>query len=286
MVQSKKPFFSIIIPALNEEKYLPKLLKDYSKQTMQDFEVIIIDGKSSDKTVEKSLAMKNSLPSLTVLSSKIRNVSVQRNMGAEEAQGEYLLFNDADNSIPPYYLEGIKYNISAKPADTFTVWCNADSRASSDRAIATYLNLMIEAANQMKNPAALGAMIGCRRSIFGKTGGFNPEVGFAEDTEFVRQAHKKGYSFTVYHDPRYVYSLRRFRSKGKLKLIQKYAILNLKYLTKQRVDQEKEYPMGGEAFIEDNKTQTVIQKIGSFNRLLKKPKILDRITALLNLEEK
>ena len=73
---------------------------------------------------------------------------------------------------------------------------------------------------------------------------------------------------------------------GKLKLIQKYAILNLKYLTKQKVDQKKEYPMGGEAFTADQKTQGIIETVGTLNKLLKKPKILDKIKALLSLEEK
>lgn len=285
MVQSHNPFFTIIIPALNEEKFLPLLLRDLSHQTTNDFEVIVIDGHSTDKTVQNALLYKDKLPSLTILESKIRNVSVQRNMGAEAAKGEYLIFNDADNGLPPYYLEGIKYNLRVNPVDTFTVWSAPDSKKSSDKAISTYLNLLVEAAYLLGNPAAFGAMIGCKRSIYGKIGGFNPEVGFAEDTEFVRQAHKKGYSFIVFHDPRYVYSLRRFRKIGKLKLIQKYALLNLKYLTKQKVDQPKEYPMGGES-IADIKTKSEIEKIGSFNRLFKKPKILDKITALLSLEEK
>ena len=286
MVQPRQPFFSIIIPVLNEEKCLPQLLKDLVHQTITDYEVIVVDGHSEDKTVEKANELKGQLPSLTILNSKIRNVSVQRNMGAEAAKGKYLLFNDADNGLPSYYLEGIRYQLRVKPVDTFTVWCMADSEITSDKTIATYLNLMVETAYQIGNPAAFGAMIGCKRSIFGKTGGFNPEVGFAEDTEFVRQAYKKGFSFTVFHDPRYVYSLRRFRKMGKLKLIQKYAVLNLKYITKRKVDQKKEYPMGGAIFSGDDKTKNIIEKVGSFTTLRKKPKILDKISALLSLEEK
>ena len=46
-----KPFFSIVIPALNEEKFLPKLLESLSHQHFCDFEVIVVDGRSKDKTV-------------------------------------------------------------------------------------------------------------------------------------------------------------------------------------------------------------------------------------------
>ncbi|MFH1244651.1 MAG: glycosyltransferase, partial [bacterium] len=51
---TKKPFFSLIIPALNEAKYLPLLLDDLSKQTFLDFEVIVVDGNSDDQTVAKA----------------------------------------------------------------------------------------------------------------------------------------------------------------------------------------------------------------------------------------
>jgi len=283
---TKEPFFSIIIPCLNEEKSLPLLLKDLQNQTLQDFEVIVVDGRSKDKTVEKAKEFKKLLPSLTILTSKVRNVSVQRNVGGEVGRGTYLLFNDADNRLPKHFLEGVKYQQGVKPTDMFTTWCLPDSNKNSDKAVATYLNLLAETGFLLGTPGALGAMIGCRRKIFGKIGGFNPEVGFAEDTEFIRQGYRKGYSFAIIHEPRFVYSLRRFRKIGKLKLIQQYAVLNLKYMTNQKVDQNKEYPMGGE-YLEKVKTapefiknlQSVFIKKGS------KKKIFDQIRALLSLEE-
>lgn len=283
----QKPFFSIIIPALNEEKFLPLLLADLAKQTTQDFEVIVVDGESTDKTVEKAKLFKNKLPSLTILTSKIKNVSVQRNLGAEKATGEYLLFNDADNSLPEYFLEGVRYQIHVRPFDLFTCWFNSDSHTGSDKAVATYMNIIIEAASLLNQPAAYGALIGCRRNIYQKIGGFNPEVGFAEDAEFVHRGYKKGYTFGVFHEPRFTYSFRRFRKIGKIKLIQKYSTLHLKYLTNQKVDQPKEYPMGGGYLEEEARITTDLTKLIqlAFKKKGKRTKITDRIRALLSLEE-
>lgn len=282
----KEPFFSIVIPCLNEEKSLPLLLKDLSLQTLKDFEVIIVDGRSKDKTVEKAKSFEKLLPSLTILSSKVRNVSVQRNMGGEKGIGTYLLFNDADNRLPKHFLEGVKYHQTVKPTDIFTAWCLPDSKKNSDKAIATYINLLTETGLLLGTPGGLGALIGCRRKIFGKIGGFNPEVGFEEDTEFIRQGYKKGYSFSILHEPRYVYSLRRFRKVGTLKLIQKYAVLNLKYITNQKVDQKKEYPMGGEYL---NVAKTAPKFFKTFQSIFVKKelkkKVSDKIRALFNLEE-
>ncbi|MFZ3068802.1 MAG: glycosyltransferase [Microgenomates group bacterium] len=283
---NKEPFFSIVIPCLNEEKSLPLLLQDLVNQTLQDFEVIVVDGNSKDKTVENANKFKKLLPSLSILHSKIRNVSVQRNMGGEAGKGTYLLFNDADNRLPKHFLEGVKYHIGVKPTDMFTTWCLPDSNRRSDKAIATNLNLLTETGLLLGTPGALGAMIGCRRKIFGKIGGFNPEVAFAEDSEFIRHGYRKGYTFSIIREPRYVYSLRRFRKIGTLKLLQKYAVLNLKIMTNQEVDQKKEYPMGGEYLEKDDKTTAYFKNLQSvFIKKNPKKSILEKIRALLSLEE-
>lgn len=93
-----KPFFTIIIPTYNEEKFLPKLLNDLTKQKERDFEVIIVDGKSKDNTIKCAQHHRESL-NLKVVSSKISNVSVQRNLGARKSKGKFLIFLDADMRI-------------------------------------------------------------------------------------------------------------------------------------------------------------------------------------------
>ena len=281
---TKKPFFSIVIPALNEEKYLPLLLNDLSKQTIDDFEVIIIDGQSSDKTVENSQKYATKLPALHILTSKIRNVSIQRNMGAEAAVGEYIIFNDADNRIPVYFLEGVRYQLRVQQVDLFTTWSSPDSDKNADKTITNFFNMMLEASQIAGTPSAFGAMIGCRLESFPQTGGFKPEIGFAEDTDFVRTGYKAGLSFKVFRDPRYVYSLRRFHKLGTIRIIQKSAILNLKYLTGQKVDQKKEYPMGGSHLEKNKQTVTFLSGIEKSIRKASRKQVT-RIKSLLNLEE-
>lgn len=114
---NSKPFFTIIIPALNEEVALPNLLGDLAKQTFTDFEVIVVDGHSDDKTVEKTKAFEKKFNKLQVVTSNKRNVSYQRNMGAKNANTDWVVFLDADNRIPEYFLQGIKFQIDMHKPD-------------------------------------------------------------------------------------------------------------------------------------------------------------------------
>lgn len=85
-----KPEISVIIPALNEEKYIHYALDGLKSQTFRNFETIVVDGGSDDKTV--SIARKHAI----VLHCKKRGVSAARNRGAQAARGRILLFLDAD----------------------------------------------------------------------------------------------------------------------------------------------------------------------------------------------
>src|SRR3989344_5888247 len=94
----KSPFISIIIPTLNEDKYVPSLLKDLQNQTEPNFEVIVIDGNSDDNTLSSCEIFKSDLK-LSLVKVNKRNVSYQRNYGAKHARGDYILFLDADVRI-------------------------------------------------------------------------------------------------------------------------------------------------------------------------------------------
>jgi len=76
---------SIIIPALNEENYLPKLLGSIKKQTFKDYEVIVADAHSKDRTRE--IARK--FGAKIVDGGRPAN---GRNIGAKAASGEFLFF--------------------------------------------------------------------------------------------------------------------------------------------------------------------------------------------------
>ena len=93
---------SIIIPTYNEEDYLPNLLDSIKSQNFDDYEVIVADANSTDRTREIAesygcIVVDGGLP------------AVGRNNGARVAKGEYLLFLDSDLELTDDYLRNVLY---------------------------------------------------------------------------------------------------------------------------------------------------------------------------------
>lgn len=97
-----KPKISVVIPTLNEEKYLPACLDNFRKQSFRDFELIISDGGSKDATVE--IAQNFGAKTIVVPNS---NICLARDAGLRKAQGEIIVGADADTAYPASHLATI-----------------------------------------------------------------------------------------------------------------------------------------------------------------------------------
>jgi glycosyltransferase involved in cell wall biosynthesis len=287
MANNTKLFFSLVIPTLNEANYLPLLLHDISTQTFSNYEVIVVDAQSKDDTIKQAKKIGPQLKKLTIIETNKPNVSIQRNLGGKVARGEYILFNDADNRLPPYFLQGLKYRLTIDHPDLFTTWCAADSANSADKTIISLVNTALEVSFQINKPGALGAFIGVNRQAFQNSNGFNTNISFAEDSEFTRRMASQGHQVRLFRDPRYYYSFRRFRRQGTLKAIRNYAKLYTKTLLKAEINQPVEYPMGGHVDTSDNTTSSIIDHINNtLSKAIPKPKLHHRIKSwLTQIEE-
>lgn len=94
------PKISVIIPVYNTEKYIEKCLESLAGQTMQDFEVIIVNDGSTDnsKKVIKDY-MKNSNLDIRYLEKENGGLASARNYGVERALGKYISFLDSDDYL-------------------------------------------------------------------------------------------------------------------------------------------------------------------------------------------
>ncbi len=281
---TNRPFFSIIIPTLNEEKFLPRLLQNLVDQTTTKFEVIHIDGKSEDKTREIAQSFAPRLPAFKQIIAQVRHVSHQRNLGAKAASGNYLIFLDADSQLPNYFLEGLSIQLHKNSIDIFTAWAFPDSERAGDKAITTLVNLGLEVADALDTPFALGGFIGCTPKVFQKINGFDETVNFGEDEAYIKSAVAKGFKFTVFREPRWIYSLRRFRKEGTLPSIQAFAIKQLSLLLNNKNITTK-YAMGGHLFADDDPAKNLFRILDErFKQLTSHPKLQKFLSDLFDLQ--
>ncbi len=263
MKKSSHPFFSVVIPTLNEEKFLPLLLRDLAKQSTTDFEVIVVDGRSEDKTTTQALKFENKFP-LTLLTTTKRNVSHQRNLGAEKAKGQWVIFMDADNRLPVYFLTGLQYQILKHPTtDCFTTWTHIKSSSNVQKIIERGLNYGLILGVNMGKPQALGALIGCRKEVTKKIV-FDEQQTIFEDSKFIDELFAAGYSFRVFREPQFYYSTRRLKKEGNLRTVSIFLNNQTRYILGGDFSQpysNKNYPMlGGGYYAEKNSQNITLQR--------------------------
>ena len=97
MIEDKKVLLSIITPCFNSVKYIEACVVQLSNQTVQGVEHIIVDGGSTDGTVEKLAALNERFPHLKVLSEKDRGQSDAMNKGIRISVGDYISFLNVDD---------------------------------------------------------------------------------------------------------------------------------------------------------------------------------------------
>ncbi|GHU07099.1 hypothetical protein FACS189431_1120 [Alphaproteobacteria bacterium] len=232
----RKPYFSIIIPTLNEEKFLPVLLTDLAEQSWADFEVIHVDGGSDDRTNTIAKRFAKQLKLKQVMTDK-KNVSHQRNLGAEVANGEWIIFMDADVGLSPDFLLFLRYRIAKngkkkKPFDVFScqIQLNADDKKKLKHLLAKQtVNLRLASTAGGDKPKLFGAMIGVRSQLFGAVR-FDEKMKFAEDIRFVSDLIEMNSEYELLSTPKYQYSMRRWDDTNILTNTAKTAKLELQMM--------------------------------------------------------
>ena len=95
------PLVSIIIPAHNEEKALPRLLDSVISQTYPHLQIILVDDGSTDETLTVARRYAEKDNRITVLTRPCGGVSSARNEGLPLCRGKYIRFADSDDTLPP-----------------------------------------------------------------------------------------------------------------------------------------------------------------------------------------
>ena len=241
--KSNGPYFAVVIPTLNEEKHISHLLKDLRQQSFMDFEVVVVDGGSKDTTQK----IVRGYGAKLIISGR-KNVSYQRNLGADQSHSEWIVFMDADNRIPKSYLEKIKKYLESESPDILSTWIKPDSSLNEDKLTATIMNLFMDINKNTKKPYVLESMLIIKRGVFSQIRGFDTEVPWAEGGALLEKAVKMGFTYDFIKYPKYTYSFRRIKKVGKLRILQEMSQMEIiKVLRGGLTKKQTEflYPMEG-----------------------------------------
>jgi rhamnosyltransferase len=200
------PIISIIIRAKNEEKYLKQVLEIIKQQTFQNFEIILVDDRSIDKTVE--IAKNYNSKIVTIPKGKFSH-PYSCNLGAECAKGKYLVYLNG-HSIPlsKKFLEnGLKNFIDEKVAGVYAYNLAHKDGTLADKILYDIAGLtvgMIRFEAKGFEPGILGTTNAILRKDLWEKYNFNLNINDGwggEDTDWSRHFMALGYK--IIHDPKF-----------------------------------------------------------------------------------
>jgi glycosyltransferase involved in cell wall biosynthesis len=202
---------SVIIPTLNEESVIEKTLTLLKSELTLPHEIIVSDGKSTDKTV----AIARGLADIVVAYNEParQTIAQGRNAGARASHGDILAFMDADCSFSDpndFFARALKHfeNNPKLVALTVSVRVIPKLETFSDKLVFISLNNYFRILNNLlKLNIAAGEFQMIRRSAFVKMGGYNEKFVASEDIDMFHRLSKIGQIFfdhrlTVFHTGR------------------------------------------------------------------------------------
>ncbi len=197
-------FFTVIIPLYNKEKYIENAIKSVLNQTFTDFNLLIINDFSTDKSVE--IASKYISDTVKIIHhEKNAGLAAARNTGIKNSNSNYITYLDADDLWKPTFLESIFQLIQNFPeARIFgtnyeEVWDNIIKIPHNGSEILAidftgYINFFkINVKQGIYNHGSV-----CfHKEVFEKVGFYNEKINFSEDLDFNIRAN---YNFKLAYD--------------------------------------------------------------------------------------
>jgi glycosyltransferase involved in cell wall biosynthesis len=226
---------SIVVPTLNEKKYLPRLLDCLRLQNFTDLEIIIADANSSDGT--RMVAVQHGCRIVPG-----GRPAQGRNAGARWARGDYLLFLDADVTVDPGFLQDLLDRMRRHRLEVASGFISPESNHLIDKAMVLVSNLY-HFAMQRISPHASGFYIIVRKSLHDRIHGFNEELFLTEDHDYVVRASHYG-KFRYLWYPRVTFSVRRFNKEGRALLVWKFFVLEIYRIFKEVRHEVVRYEFG------------------------------------------
>ena len=191
------PFFSVVIPLYNKEAFIESTLQSVLQQSFDDFEIIIVNDGSTDKSLRCVEAINDSR--ITIHNISNSGLSIARNTGVNMATANHIAFIDADDFWKPEHLQ-LLHNLINKYPDcglystgyTFKKTEKNYQRAIFNDLPKDFVGIVPDFfKHSLINCVAWVSAISIPKHIFNDLGYFDPEIFSEQDTDlYIRIALK------------------------------------------------------------------------------------------------
>ncbi|KKQ94460.1 MAG: Glycosyl transferase family 2 [candidate division CPR2 bacterium GW2011_GWC2_39_10] len=199
----ENPLISIVIPFYSGAETIGETINSVLGQTFQDFECLIVNASTQEKSVKKLNEIKH--PKIQIIHQENQGVAVARNTGVAKARGKYVMCLDDDDIIDPTYIEKGLLALESDPNyGIFTVDMEVFGERSGIYQFPDFDPLLIRGVD---NPIVTAAIF--RKVAWERTGGYKQDIGY-EDWEYWVSLVEKG--FWPKHIPETIF---RYRTANK-----------------------------------------------------------------------
>ncbi len=206
-------FYSVVLPTFGRPEDVNELLSSLAAQEYKNFEVIIVDATFND-SVEQVAGKFNDQISLQYIYRKGLGISESRNLGVENAKGDYVVFIDSDCIVPPKYFSEIEQFLKTNKADAFG---GPDAAGETFTPVQKAMNYVMTSflttggirgrKKRVSKFQPRGFNMGISKKVFLEVGGYSG-MKVAEDVDLSMRIHKGGYTTALISDA-YVYHKRK-----------------------------------------------------------------------------
>lgn len=181
---------SVIIPMYNAANYIDRCLSSISKQTIKNFEIILVDDCSTDDTVQR---VRNHPFDVIQLKERLTPGGV-RNYGARYASGDILVFLDADVILKPDSIENIIYLLSEPGIDAISAIYTEDTPEISFFSQLQNLILVYRFSKLCEATVlTISSFCAIKKNAFETVDGYNEKMRYYEDVEIGHRLTRKGF---------------------------------------------------------------------------------------------
>ena len=181
------PVISVIMPAYNASKTLAASVRSLQAQTLETWELIIIDDGSTDDTATQAKKLAVEDARICVIERQNSGPSIARNRGVELARADLIAFLDADDFWAPERLLGMLSLFNAEPGVgvAFSRTRFIDAETLKPGTLTGFQPTLSAADLMAENAVCSTSNIVCRKSVFVQSGGFTPGLDYAEDQDWL-----------------------------------------------------------------------------------------------------